>query len=127
MIIKRLLSRPHGLIGVPIVRVPAAAFGIFLLVTFARAQDLPAPSPLPGPTPPAAAPSPIPTPMPVSPMDRAKPISLPEAIDRAGKQVTALTTANLNARIASEEVRQAPAAFVPKIDPPLGCIYSTPT
>ena len=81
-----------------------------------------------GQTPPSvsATPSPLPG-ISRDQTDQAKTISLAEAIDRSVKQVSALTTADLNARIASEDVRQARAAFLPKITAPLSFTYTTPS
>jgi len=119
MINKRLLTRPNDLIGITLIRVPAVAFAILLLLTSGKAQN---------PTPPVAAPTPVPTPAaPPNPIDTAKPISLSDAIGRAGQQVTALTNSSLNARIASEDVRQARAAFLPKITVPLNFIFTSPS
>ncbi len=122
MITKRLLAGIHDLIGSTIIRVPAA-FALLLSVTVAYAQN-----PKAVPSPPTAAPTPVTNPAASPhPIDTAKPISLAEAIDRAGKQVSALTTADLNARIAAEDVRQARAAFLPKITAPFNVIYTSPS
>jgi len=82
------------------------------------------------PTPPAVtAPSPSTTPslLTSTQVDQATPISLQDAIDRASRQITSVTTAGLNERIAAEDVRQARAAFLPKISAPLSFIYTSPS
>jgi len=94
----------------------ASAFVIFLYFASASGQT---PTPVP-----------VQSPVPVDPrnqFDQAKPISLVEAIDRAVKQISALTNADLNTRIANEDVRQARAALLPKITAPLNFIYTTPS
>lgn len=54
------------------------------------------------------------------------PLTLEEAIRRANAQASTYQTAVLNERIASEDVRQAQAAFLPKLSAPLTYIYTTP-
>lgn len=79
-------------------------------------------------TPPNASATPTPSPGNFrDQIDQAKTISLAEAIDRAAKQVSALTTADLNARIAGEDVQQARAALLPKITAPLSFTFTTPS
>jgi outer membrane protein TolC len=81
-----------------------------------------------GQTPLTVSASPIPTPSETrNQIDQAKPISLNEAVDRAAKQASVFTAAGINARIAGEDVRQARAAFLPKISAPLSIIYTTPS
>lgn len=95
----------------------AAITAIFLLTGSMEAQ-----------TPPTSARSSIPTPAATpNQFDQTKPISLNEAIDRAAKQASAYTAANLNTQIAREDVRQARAAFLPKITAPLSFTYTTPS
>jgi outer membrane protein TolC len=75
-------------------------------------------------------PSLSPSPVSVDPrnqFDQGKPMSLAEAIDRAAKQVSALTNADLSTRIATEDVKQARAALLPKITAPLNFTYTTPS
>lgn len=60
-------------------------------------------------------------------IDTARPVSLNEAIDLALKQASAYTTAQLNQQIAAEDVRQARAAFLPKVTAPLSFIYTSPS
>ena len=62
-----------------------------------------------------------------SQIDQTHPISLQDAIDRASRQVSAYTNAGLNARIAEQDVRQARAAFLPKVTTPLAFIYTSPS
>ena len=95
----------------------AAITAIFLLPGLSEEQ-----------TPPSSTPSPNPTPTETrSQFDQAKPISLNEAIDRAAKQASAYAAANLNTQIAREDVRQARAAFLPKITAPLSFTYTSPS
>jgi outer membrane protein TolC len=54
------------------------------------------------------------------------PISLDEALRLANAQASAFQTARLNERIAAEDVRQAQAAFLPKVSTPLSYIYTSP-
>jgi outer membrane protein len=54
------------------------------------------------------------------------PISLDEALRLANAQASAFQTAKLNERIAAEDVRQAQAAFLPKVSTPLSYIYTSP-
>jgi outer membrane protein TolC len=61
----------------------------------------------------------VPTPSPSS-------ISLDEALRLANAQASAFQTAILNERIAAEDVRQAQAAFLPKVSTPLSYIYTSP-
>ena len=61
----------------------------------------------------------VPAPSPV-------PLSLDEALRLASAQASAFQTAKLNERIAAEDVRQAQAAFLPKVSTPLSYIYTSP-
>ena len=61
----------------------------------------------------------VPTPTPA-------PLSLDEALRLANTQASAFQTAVLNERIAAEDVRQAQAAFLPKVSTPLSYIYTSP-
>src|SRR6185295_10006790 len=54
------------------------------------------------------------------------PLSLDEALRLANAQASAFQTARLNERIAAEDVRQAQAAFLPKVSTPLRYIYTSP-
>jgi outer membrane protein TolC len=67
----------------------------------------------------AAAQAQVPSPSPA-------PLSLDEALRLANGQASAFKTAILNERIAAEDVRQAQAAFLPKVSTPLSYIYTSP-
>ncbi|HEV8170028.1 MAG TPA: TolC family protein [Pyrinomonadaceae bacterium] len=54
------------------------------------------------------------------------PLSLDEALRLANAQASTFQTAKLNERIAAEDVRQARAAFLPKVSTPLSYIYTSP-
>ena len=53
-------------------------------------------------------------------------LTLDEAIRLANAQASTFQSAILNERIASEDVRQAQVAFLPKVSAPLSYIYTTP-
>jgi multidrug efflux system outer membrane protein len=100
-------------------------------------QSTPAPqtqSPAPTQTPaPTQSPSPSPPPAtPAGPQSNqtpgqtAQPLALEQVINLAAAQVSALRQAQLNERIAAEDVRQARAAFLPKVSSPLDYIYTSP-
>ncbi|HEX6650986.1 MAG TPA: TolC family protein [Pyrinomonadaceae bacterium] len=54
------------------------------------------------------------------------PLSLEEALRLANAQASSFQTAVLNERIAAEDLRQARAAFLPKVSAPLSYIYTSP-
>jgi outer membrane protein TolC len=54
------------------------------------------------------------------------PISLDDALKLAGAQISGLQQARLNELVASEDVRQARAALLPKVTAPVAYIYTTP-
>jgi outer membrane protein TolC len=54
------------------------------------------------------------------------PLTLDEVLSLANAQASAFQTATLNERIAAEDVRQAQAAFLPKVSAPLSYIYTSP-
>jgi outer membrane protein TolC len=54
-------------------------------------------------------------------------VSLDEVLRLANAQVSGLRQAQLNERVAEEEVRQARAAFLPKVSAPLDYIYTSPS
>ena len=54
------------------------------------------------------------------------PLTLAEALRLANAQASTFQTAILSERIAQEDVRQAQAAFLPKVSTPLGYIYTSP-
>ena len=56
----------------------------------------------------------------------ATPLTLDEAIRLANAQASTFQSAVLNERIAEEDVRQAQAAFLPKVSAPLSYIYTSP-
>jgi len=53
-------------------------------------------------------------------------LSLEEALRLANAQASSFQQATLNERIAAEDVRQAQAAFLPKVSAPLSYVYTTP-
>jgi outer membrane protein TolC len=53
-------------------------------------------------------------------------ISLDEALRLANAQASTFQTALLNERVAAEDLRQAQAAFLPKVSAPLSYIYTSP-
>lgn len=53
-------------------------------------------------------------------------LTLDEAIRLANVQASTFQSAVLNERVAAEDVRQAQAAFLPKVSAPLSYIYTTP-
>lgn len=77
----------------------------------------------------AQTPSPVPTPpnpTVIQPNPLVIPLMLEEAIRLANAQASSYQSAVLNARIAEEDVKQARAAFLPKVTAPLSYIYTTP-
>src|SRR5437016_13471566 len=84
----------------------------------------------PGPTPAAGASPSVATPssVPLAPQatQASNPLSLEEALRLANAQASSLQQATLNERIAAEDVRQAQAAFLPKVSAPLSYVYTTP-
>lgn len=95
-------------------------------------------SPQTGPTPAAkptstpATPAPLPSASPSAPQtiqpvaQTGSSISLDEVVRLANAQVSSLQQAQLNERIAAEDVRQAQTAFLPKVTSPLAYIYTSP-
>jgi len=61
------------------------------------------------------------------PAQTAEPLALEQVLGLAVAQVSALQQAQLNERIAAEDVRQARAAFLPKVTSPLDYIYTSPS
>src|SRR5256886_6040304 len=84
----------------------------------------PGPSPAAGATPSVSAPPSIP----LAPQtaQASSPLTLDEALRLANAQASSFQQATLNERIATEDVRQAQAAFLPKVSAPLSYIYTTP-
>ena len=61
-----------------------------------------------------------------SPAPQVESISLNEALRLANTQASTFQTALLNERVAAEDLRQAQAAFLPKVSAPLSYIYTSP-
>jgi len=61
-----------------------------------------------------------------TPTPSPSPLSLDEALRLANSQASSFQTALLNERIAEEDLRQAHAAFLPKVSTPLSYIYTSP-
>ena len=93
----------------------SASFLLFLIIADARAQIV---VPIGAPT--AASLSSNQT-------DSVKPITISEAIDLALKQASAFRGAQINEQIAAEDVRQARAAFYPRVGIAPNFIYTTPS
>ncbi len=76
----------------------------------------------------AQAPSPSPTPQTSPPTQPGSTdqITLDEALRLANAQASTYQTAVINERIAAEDVRQAQAAFLPKVSTPLSYLYASP-
>jgi outer membrane protein TolC len=53
-------------------------------------------------------------------------LTLDDALRLANAQVSTLQSATLNERVAAEDLRQAQAAFLPKVSVPLSYIYTSP-
>jgi outer membrane protein TolC len=95
----------------------------------------PAQSPQPTPSPQTTTPTPGATPSTASSaptgsqaaaQPAASPLSLDEVLRLANAQVSGLRQAQLSERIAEEDVRQARAAFLPKVTAPFDYIYTSP-
>lgn len=67
-----------------------------------------------------------PSPPPPQTIAAAAPLTLDEALRLANAQASVYQSAILNERIAGEDVRQAQAAFLPKVSAPLNYIYTSP-
>ena len=83
----------------------------------------PFPTPAPSSTPSAPIPE-ISRPAQGGPIPNA--LSLDEVLRLANTQASSFQSASINERIAAEDVRQAQAAFLPKVSAPLSYIYTTP-
>ena len=91
--------------------------------------NVPAPTPVTSATPSAGATlSPQLPASPITPSSpqNANPLTLTEALNLANAQASVFQIAALNERIAAEDVRQAQAAFLPKVSAPLSYIYTSP-
>ena len=108
----------------------------------ARINPSPNPTPQPQATPfalpsvlgpsstPAATPASGSTPPPVSlgsqTTQKPNPLTLDEALRLANAQASTFQQAGLNEQLAAEDVKQAQAAFLPKVSAPLSYIYTSP-
>src|SRR5690242_1506752 len=102
---------------------PLAVMLALVCLTASSAQT---PSPLP--TPPTTQPTPQITPAPQITQSNAvaAQLSLDEVLRLANAQASSFQSAAINERIAAEDVRQAQAAFLPKVSTPLSYIYTSP-
>src|SRR3954449_3906195 len=73
----------------------------------------------------AQTPSPQPTPQ-VTQSTITMQLSVDEALRLANAQASTFQSAVINERIAAEDIRQAQAAFLPKVSTPLSYIYTSP-
>lgn len=116
------MSKPARLKELPL----AVLFALMCVSTsYAQVPSRSVQSPTPGPSPTPAAPiqriapssqrAPIPT-----------PLLLDEALRLANTQASTFQTASINERLAAEDVRQAQAAFLPRVSTPLSYIYTSP-
>src|SRR5256714_1589844 len=87
-----------------------------LVALLSIAANLRAQTPSPSPPTSAVTPSTI----------NASPLTLDEALQLANVQASTYQGAVLNERIAAEDVKQAQAAFLPKVSAPLSYIYTSP-
>ena len=87
-----------------------------LVALLSIAANLRAQTPSPSPPTSAVTPSTI----------NASPLTLDEALQLANVQASTYQGAILNERIAAEDVKQAQAAFLPKVSAPLSYIYTSP-
>jgi outer membrane protein TolC len=85
----------------------------------------PAPSPAPAATPSPGA-SPISVSLATQTDQNSSPLTLDEALRLANVQSSIYQQAALNERIAAEDVKQAQAAFLPRVSTPLSYIYTSP-
>src|SRR4051812_9799319 len=76
---------------------------------------------------PSVTPTPLPIPSPVNVIDTTKPLTLAEATDLALTQASNYKAAQINELSAGEDVKQARAAFLPKVSAPLNFIYTSPS
>lgn len=93
--------------------VVGALVALFALTTSLSAQTL---------SPSASPSSPLPTPPAANPI----PLTLDEALHQAFAQASIFQEALLSERIAGEDVKQAQAAFLPRVTAPLSYIYTSP-
>src|SRR6266700_849650 len=71
-------------------------------------------------------PSPVSVPLVNQPGSGAGTLTLDEALRLAAAQASSFQQASINERIAAEDVKQAQAAFLPKVSAPLSHIYTSP-
>jgi outer membrane protein TolC len=76
---------------------------------------------------PPAVPLPTPVPLPTVLPNSERQIAVTDAIDLALKQASNFKAAQLNERIAREDIRQARAAFYPKVEVQPNFIYTSPS
>ena len=100
-----------------------------------QATPLPQSTPFVVPATPGPSPATVATPLPsasppavslITQTQNLNPLTLDEALRLANAQASSFVTAGLNERIAAEDVKQAQAAFLPKVTAPLSYIYTTP-
>src|SRR6266404_1074079 len=117
------------LFGVAVVFVAVfPLFGTCQTPTVNIPQASPVPTPTAFPTPiPTPYPTPLPVPSPINPFDVVRPLTLTEAVDLALLQASSYKAAQINELIAGEDVKQARAAFLPKVAAPLNFIYTSPS
>src|SRR5438093_7126343 len=96
----------------------SAVTGLLCVAMSLRAQ-------VPASSPTSTNPTPTPQVAP-SPQIPAAVLTLDEAERLAMIQASTFTEAKLNERIAAEDVKQAQAAFLPKVSAPLSYIYTSP-
>lgn len=82
-------------------------------------SSIPAATPASGSTPPAVS-------LGSQTPQNANPLTLEEALRLANAQASSFQQAGLNEQIAAEDVKQAQAAFLPKVSAPLSYIYTSP-
>jgi outer membrane protein TolC len=85
----------------------------------------PGPSSIPAATP-AAGSTPPPVSLGSQTPQNINPLTLDEALRLANTQASTFQQAGLNEQIAAEDVKQAQAAFLPKVSAPLSYIYTSP-
>ena len=119
------MSKPARLTKLPL----AVLFALLSLSVHAQVPSRPAPASSPAPTP-ATSPAPAAPIQGISPRTQGAtiptPLLLDEALRLANAQASSFQSASINERIAAEDLRQAQAAFLPKVTTPLSYIYTTP-
>ncbi|HMJ25781.1 MAG TPA: TolC family protein [Pyrinomonadaceae bacterium] len=87
--------------------------------------NAPGPSSIPAATP-AAGSTPPPVSLGSQTAQNSNPLTLDEALRLANAQASTFQQAGLNEQLAAEDVKQAQAAFLPKVSAPLSYIYTSP-